>query len=253
LAYNNPPGSRNPTRWRDVEDLLEAGIKVVASINIQYIAEFGDQVEAITAKRAAETVPVAFLQSADEIELVDAPAEEPIEHSPEQLADNAQRQQRLAMLRELALVLAADVVDHQLTNYLERHGIEQQFGAQERILVCVTPRANVQGMMNVARLIASRFHAELLAAYVHQPQLSERDRAALDEKLAIARAAGARIEILDGEDPVTLILNFARARGVTQLFIGHSQRRGLWARLWGTPVDRLIRQSCGMDIRVFPH
>ena len=252
LAYDNPSGLRNPTRWQDAQDLLCAGIKVIGSINIQYIAELRDQVEAVTGKHVNETVPVAFIKSADEIEIVDAPPEEPIERSPEQQADAARRAQRLSRLRELALVLAADVVDHQLTEYLECHGIQQQFGAQERILVCVTPRANVLDMIETARIMAERFHAELMVAYVHQPEISQKDQAALDQKLDIARAAGARIEILDGEDPVDTILDFAKSRGITQLFIGHSQRSGLRPRIWGNPVDKLIRESEGMDVRIFP-
>ncbi len=84
LAYNNPPGLRNPTRWQDAQDLVSAGIKVIGSINIQYIEELREQVEAVTGKHITETVPVSFLESADEIELVDAPPEEPIDRSPEQ-------------------------------------------------------------------------------------------------------------------------------------------------------------------------
>jgi len=250
LAYDNPPGSRNPTRWQDVQELLGAGIKVIASINIQYIAELREQVEAITGKRVSQTVPVAFIESADEIEIVDVPPEEPLEHSPSTHA--VEREQRLSRLRELALVLAADVVDHQLSDYLERHGIRQHPGANERILVCLTPRSNAREMVGSARTIADRFHGELVAAYVSQPEISAADQAALDEKLAIARAAGAGIEVLSGEDPVDTILGFAKSRGVTQLFIGHSQRSGIWARLLGNPVDKLIRRSRGMDVRVFP-
>ena len=240
-AYNNPAGAKNPTRWQDVEDLLSAGIKVIGSVNIQYVSELQEHVEAITGKHVMETVPLAFVKSADEIEIVDAPPGEP-----------GDRQQRLSRLRELALILAADVVDHQLLEYLERHGINQRPGTHERILVCITPRANVPEMMETARSIADRFHADLIAAYVNQEQISPFDRAALSEKLSIARAAGATIEILEGEDPVSAILDFARAHGITQLFIGHSQRSGIGPRLWGNPVERLIRRSRGMDIRVFP-
>jgi len=252
LAYDNPPGARNPTRWRDVEELLKAEICVISSINIQYVAELRDQVEAITGKHITQTVPISFIKSADEIELIDAPPEQPIERLPEQQVDAAKREQQLSKLRELTLVLAADVVDHQLSDYLERHGIKQQFGAQERILVCITPRANVYEMIETARTIAERFHGELIAAYVNQPQASAADQAALDEKMAIARAAGARIEILDSDNPVDALLDFARSRGVTQIFIGHSQRSGLWSRILGNPVDQLIRRSRGMDVRVFP-
>src|SRR5262249_37307363 len=143
LAYNNPPGSTNATRWQDVVTLLTAQIKVVASINIQYVDELREQIEGITGKHITETVPIDFIKSADEIELVDAPPEEPIERTAEEQVDAARRQVRLSRLRELALVLAADVVDHQLQSYLSQHGIRQQLGTHERILVCVTPRANV--------------------------------------------------------------------------------------------------------------
>jgi two-component system sensor histidine kinase KdpD len=252
LAYDNPPGLRNPTRWQDVLELMEAGIKVVASVNIQYIDELRPQVEAITGKHVTQTVPLAFIQRAEEIEIVDAPTEAAIERSPEEQASAQQRAQQLPKLRELALVLAAEVVERQLNEYLESHHILEQFGVQERILVCITPRSNARAMIDTARVIAGRFHGELIVAYVSQPQISRRDQEALDERLALARGAGARIEILDGEDPVEAIVQFAQAQGVTQLFIGHTQRLGLWSRLWGNPVEKLIRRSSAMDVRVFP-
>lgn len=252
LAFDNPPGLRNAARWQDVQDLVRAGIKVIGSINVQYIAELREEVESITGKRVTQTVPIDFIRSADELEIVDAPAEDPAQSSDEQAEDAENRRQRLGRLRELALVLAADVVDQQLNQYLEGHGIRQQFGAQERILVCITPRANVNEMIAAARIIADRFHGELIAAYVDQPQISDSDQNALSEKLAAAQDAGARVEILQGDDPVATLLDFARSRGVTQLFIGHSQRTGLWPRLRGNPVHRLIQLSRGMDVRVFP-
>ena len=251
LAYNNPPGLRNPTRWQDVQDLLNAGIKVIASINIQYVAELQRDIEAITGKHVTETVPVSFIKSADEIEIVDAPPEEPTERPAEEQTEAQDREQRLSRLRELALVLAADVVDHQLSEYLECHGLKQQFGANERILVCITPRANIQEMMDMGQIIAQRFHGELTVAYVNQPNISPVDQAALDARLAIASAAGVHIEILEGDDPADALLEFARSRGITQLFVGHSQRTGL-SRLVGSPIGKLIRDSRGMDVRVFP-
>lgn len=251
LAYSNPPGLPNRTRWEDVQDILAAGIKVIASINIQYIAELKDEVEAITGKHVTETVPVAFIKSADEVELVDAPPVEPLEWPPGEEAEARQRQEKLAKLREMALVLAADVVDCQLNNYLERHGIRQHFGAHERILVCMTPRANLHEMLEEAKLVAERFHGDLIVAYVQQPEISPQDQSALEARFAIASAAGAQIEILEGGDPAEVLLNFARSRGITQLFVGHSQRGGL-TRLRASPLDKLIWESHGMDVRVFP-
>lgn len=238
LAYDNPGGLRNPTRWQDVRDLLEAGIQVIASINIQYVAELREQVEVITGKHVDQTVPLCFIQSADEIEIVDAP---PLQ----------KHEERLSKLRELALVITADFVDHQLNDYLERHGIKQRFGAHERILVCVTPRANMQEMMEIAQIIAQRFHGELIVAYVRQGNITAEDQSALDSRLAIANAAGVQVEILEGGDPADALLEFARSRGITQLFVGHSQRTGL-ARLKGSPLDKLIWEGHGMDVCVFP-
>jgi two-component system, OmpR family, sensor histidine kinase KdpD len=234
LAYRNPPGSRNETRWQDVSDLLQAGIKVVASINVQYVEELRAEVETLTGKRVVDTVPIAFLQSADEIEIVDAILETP------------------ARLREITLLLAADVVDRQLQRYLECHGIRQGAVAHERILLCVTPRSNIRAMIETGRIVAEKFHAELIAAYVDQPNLAEADGAALAEKLEAARAAGASIEKLHGADPVDAILEFAHRRGITQLFIGHTQRAGLAARWRAAPVDRIIERARGMDVRIFP-
>jgi two-component system sensor histidine kinase KdpD len=250
LAFNNPPGVRNPTRWQDARELVSAGIKVIGSINIQYIEELREQVEAITGKHVTETVPTSFIKSADEIEIVDAPPEESFDRSPEQRVDSEKRQERYSVLREMALVLAADVVDYQLNEYLEKHGIHQHFGTQERILVCITPRANAIEMIETARTIADRFHAELIVAYVKQPELSAAENAALEDKLIFAKLAGAEIAILDGEDPVDTILDFARSRSITQLFIGHTQSLRKWP--WSDPVDKLIRKSRGMDVRIFP-
>ncbi len=250
LAFDNPPGPGNPTRWQDAQQLVSAGIKVIGSINIQYVEELREQVEAVTGKHVTETVPTAFIKSADEIEIVDAPPEEPMERSPEQQMDSEQRQARLSALREMTLVLAADVVDHQLTEYLEKHGIKQSYGTQERILVCITPRANANEMLETARKIAEKFHGELVVAYVKQADLSAADKAALEQKLTAAKTAGAEVEILDGEDPVETLLEFARSRGITQLFIGHTQTQRGWP--WSDPVDKLIRKSQGMDLRIFP-
>ena len=253
LAYDNPPGARNKTRWEDAAELVSSGIKVVSSINIQYIAELREQVEAITGKHVTQTVPVSFVRSADEIEIVDAPPLESLERSGEERSAVDEQQRKLMKLREMALVLAADVVDHQLSNYLECHGIRQHFGAQERILVCLTADSNAQEMIETAQLLALRFYGELIVVNVDQPHISSVERAALDEKLGLARAAGVRVEILHGRDPIDTVMAFARSRGMTQVFIGHSRRGRLWSRIFGSSVDRLTRRARGMDVRIFPN
>jgi K+-sensing histidine kinase KdpD len=105
-------------------------------------------------------------------------------------------------------------------------------------------------MIQAARATAAKFHAEMIVAYVRQPNLTPADSATLEAKLAYAKSVGSPVAILDGGDPVNSILDFAQARGVTQLFIGHTQTLKRWP--WIDPVDKLIRRSKGMDVRIFP-
>jgi two-component system sensor histidine kinase KdpD len=242
LAYNNPPGSRHTRRYEDVEELLDAGISVLTSINLEYLAEQQEFVRTIIGKTKAETVPQDFIDRADEVVVVDAPAE----------AETGIESQQLSQLRQRALLLTADVVDRQLEAYLRLHGIQSTWGTQERILVCMTPRANAAKMLASGRRNADRFHGELLAIYVMQENLTAEDRMALDRNVTLARAQQAHVETLEGKDPVKTILEYARARGITQIFVGHNLRRGWRNRLGGTALDRLIRDAEGIDVRVFP-
>src|SRR5437870_4210284 len=236
LAYTNPPGSRQAERWQDIEELLNAGVSVITSINLYYIRELQDEVAKITGKRPAETVPLEFLKKADDIEVVDAPARESV-----------------SKLREMALLVAAEVVENALRSYLHSHNIEEIWGTQERILVGITPRSDARPILESGRRNADRFHGELFVAYVRQADLSPADEAALEENLAIARDLNATIKVLDGQrDPARALIAFAREAGITQIFIGHSMRKGLWHRLRGNPVERLIQLAEGIDVRVFP-
>ncbi len=252
LAFDNPADAAHASRWQDVEQLLKEGISVMASINIGYIAEYQERVSRLTGKRVTQTVPVEFILEADEIVVVDAPANVCIsKEGAEQDVEDRRRQ--LAELRELALVLAADVVDRQLEGYLQRNGVRQGWGTQERIMICLTPRANAARMLEVGRRIAESFHGELIAAHVHQKQLDPVNQRALDANLELARQAGARVEELAGEDSIQAIVDYAHTHGITQIFVGHSMREGWLTKIFGTPLDRLLRKRRGADVRVFPH
>jgi two-component system, OmpR family, sensor histidine kinase KdpD len=255
LAYRNPPGSKNLERWQDVEELLAASISVITSINLQYIQEKQQQVEAIRGKSARESVPEAFIRTADEIEVVDAAPEYCVTHSLEgrSESDAVQLEHQLSQLREIALVLAAEVVDHQLEGYREQQGFPQVSGAHERILVCITPRSNASLMIRRGRRQADRFHGDLFAVYVQQNELDDADRRMLEQNLAAAREARAHVETLDAEDTIAAILKFAGENGITQIFVGHSQREGFMSRWRPNPVERLIMEADGIDVRVFPH
>jgi two-component system sensor histidine kinase KdpD len=242
LAYDNPPGSRHRKRHEDVEELLEAGTSILTSISLEYIAEQQEFVRGILGKTKTDTVPQDFINRADEVVVVDAP--------PETGATIEAHQ--LSQFRQRSLLLTADVVDRQLEEYLRLHGIQPSWGTQERILVCMTPRANAARMLASGRRNADRFHGELFAIYVTQDNLTPEDRVALERNATLARAQQAHVEILEGKDPIETILEYAQKQGVTQIFVGHNLRRTWRARLGGTPLDRLIRDAEGIDVRVFP-
>ena len=238
LAYDNPWG-RNTHRWQDVEELLANRINVIGSVNLQYVEDQREAVEKLTGIPVRETIPRAFLNTADEIVVVDAPTE----GAP----------QELSALREMALVLSADVIDAGLQRYLQSHDLEPAGHTHERFLVCLTPRANTDRMIARARQSAVRFHCDVLAVYVRRPDSSAADEREMEANLVQAREAGAHVDVLEAGDPVESIVQYARSHGVTQIFVGHSMKSDWKTRLWGTPVSRLIRAAEGMDGRVFPH
>jgi two-component system sensor histidine kinase KdpD len=254
LSYDNPPGSRHRKRHEDVQEIVEHGISVLTSINLEYVEEQQEFVRTVTGKVPKDTVPQSFIVSADEVVIVDAPPDTVLEERDgDGVTLHARLAEQLSQLRERALLLTADVVDRQLETYLELHGIESSWGTRERILVCMTPRADATAMLASGRRNADRFHGELFAIYVNQTNLTPHDRVANERNIKVARAERAQVDVLDGTDPVATILEYAREYGITQLFVGHNLRRDWRARLRGSPLDRLIEGADGIDVRVFPH
>src|SRR6185312_2260477 len=251
LARDYAPGSPYAHRWQEVEAIREQGINVVAAVNLQHIAEQQDAVELITNTRSSSSVPQRFIHSADEIVIVDVPAEEILQHggtarlSPEQLS----------RLRELALPLAAQVIEQRLQCYMDAHGLRQSRGTQERVLVCIPTRSSARHMLESGARAAARFHGRLLVLYVRQRELPRDAGETMNESLAFARKLGAEVHVIDGaagENPINAIMHFAREQRITQLFIGHT-RKTAWKFWASNSVDKLIREAEGMDVRIFPN
>ena len=256
LAARNPPGSRNPHRWQDVQDLLRNGISVLTSVNLLHVEEYKEKVQAITGKDTTDTIPKSFLLAADDIVIVDVPTDLCLWRLGEKLTatgiSNFQERQ-LSELRELALLLTAEVVDAQLESYVHAHGIEPVFGAHERFLVCLTPHSNAPTMIESGERNKERFQGELYAVYVCEPGRSKRERATIRRYFDAAKKAGAATEVLESNDPISAIVEYARQKRITQIFIGHSAQNTWRDHFFGDPVLRLIRAAEGIDVRVFPH
>jgi two-component system, OmpR family, sensor histidine kinase KdpD len=252
LAHHNHPLSYHIERYQDVKELLDAGISILASVNLQYIDEYKEKVEKITGKHVVDVVPLEFLKSAEEIEIVDAPQEMTFQRPGRIPEQAAAQQQRLAELREMALLLAADIVDRQLEMYMQRHGVEQLWGTQERILVCVKAGVDARQMIESGHRNADRFRGELYVVNIRRGERSSKIESVLEENLRYGRTLGAQVEVLEKEEWTGAVLRFAHEHRITQIFIHHSRNERWSERLFGSGVDRLIQAAEGIDVRVFP-
>jgi two-component system sensor histidine kinase KdpD len=219
LAHSNAPGSRHERRYQDVEELLDAGIDVYSTLNVQHLESLNDVVEQITGVRVRETVPDAFFDRPHEIVLIDLPPRELIErlrqgkvYVPEQARTALQSffsPVNLAALRELAMQTAADRVDADLREYLLAHGAPQGAPIRRRVLVAVDDQAHAEYLVRVARRIAERLQAPWTVAYVDTGAGSRTDRDKLHAALPARAAAGRQTVTLRGANVVEELLSYA--------------------------------------------
>ncbi|GAA3058570.1 sensor histidine kinase KdpD [Kitasatospora albolonga] len=267
LAHTNVPGSRNAKRWQDVEELLEAGIDVVSTVNIQHLESLGDVVEGITGVRQRETVPDEVVRRADQVELVDMDPEalrRRLAHgnvyAPEKVdasLANWFRPGNLTALRELALLWTADRVDEYLQRYRAEHGIEGTWQARERIVVGLTGGPEGATLIRRAARIADRASGgELLAVHIARSDgLSAPVGASrtLIEQRALVESLGGSFHTVLGDDPAPALLDFARGVNATQIVLG-SSRRPAWQYLWGPGVGATVTRDSGdIDVHTVTH
>jgi len=263
LAHTNAPGSRHLKRWQDVEELLEAGIDVYTTINVQHIESLNDVVSQITGIPVWETVPDAVLEGANEIELIDLPPDELLlrlkegkvylPQQAERAAQNFFRKGNLIALRELALRRTADRVDAQMRDYREDHAIQKVWQVKERMLVCIGPGSNAENLVRAAYRLAQLLKAEWIVLYVETAKLqhlSKEQRDAVLRTLKLAEELGAETVTLGGSKLSEEVISYARTRNVTRIVLGKPTRSG-WKRwLLGSLVDIIVRQAGDINIHV---
>lgn len=263
LAHTNVSGARHTKRWQDVQELLDAGINVYTTLNVQHLESLNDVVAQITGVRVHETIPDSVLEQADEVELVDLPPEELLQrlkegkvYVPEQAREairNFFRKGNLTALRELALRRTADRVDEQMRVYMRDHAIPKTWPVTERLMVSVGAGPSSIRLVRAAKRMADSLRAEWIVAYVETPahaRLSEADRAQVAETLRLAERLGAETVTLSGQRISEEILAHARARNVSKIIVG-KPAGPLWKRiLVGSIVDNLVRGSGEIDVYV---
>ncbi|GAB2909190.1 sensor histidine kinase [Streptomyces heilongjiangensis] len=261
LAHTNVPGSRNTKRWQDVEDLLDAGIDVVSTVNIQHLESLGDVVESITGIRQKETVPDEMVRKADQIELVDMSPQalrRRMAHGnvyqPDKVdaaLSNYFRPGNLTALRELALLWVADRVDEYLRQYRTEHQVSAIWGSRERIVVGLTGGPEGRTLIRrAARLAEKGAGGEVLAVYIAR---SDGPTSASLKELAAQRTLvedlGGTFHHVMGDDIPVSLLEFARGVNATQIVLGVSRRRGR-QYVFGSRVGAAVAQNSGPDIDI---
>ena len=263
LAHTNVPGSRHAKRYQDVEELLEAGISVYTTMNIQHIESLKDIVHLITGVRVVETVPDRILELADEIEVVDLPPEELLQRFKEgkvyvpAQADQAMkrffREGNLMGLRELALRYAAKKVDEDLRSYMDEHGILGPWPAGSRILVSISSSPLSERLVRIGQRMAADLDAEWFAVHVESPQEAPPTEAAKDQlerTMKLAEELGAKVQVLNGYKISEEIYSFAVANNITLIIVG-LPRRSLWNRLFrGSVVNEIVNHSGPIHVLV---
>ena len=282
LAHTNVPGSKHPKRYQDVLEILDAGIDVVTTLNIQHLESLNDLVASITGVRVRETLPDWILDQADEVELIDISPyalRQRMKHGniypPERIEpalNNFFREGNLTALRELALRRTAEKAESQLQEYMTEHGIKEIWPASERVLVGFDHRPHTRQVIRDAWRLAHGLHAELIAISI-QPEGylavtskligwlkyrgdAKRYRQAalnrLEEHAVLAEDLGAEVIRTSSKDIARTLVETARAHQVTQLVLGQPARSHWEELIRGSIINRVLRLSTDIDIHLVP-
>ena len=263
LAHTNAPGSRHPKRYQDVLELLDAGIDVYTTLNVQHVASRSDTVRQITGAPVSETVPDSVLDLADEIVLVDLTPEQLLGRMTdgkvylgeraEWAAENFFRESNLTALREMALRIVAEHVDRDLRNIMSEQRIPGPWKSADRLLVAVSASPYSERLIRYTRRLASSMEASWIVANIERPRpLSEDEQTRLTRYLALARQLGAEVISTPGTEVGETLLRIARQHNVTQIVIG-KPLGARWLSFWKRdPLRWLMRHSGNIDIHMIP-
>ncbi len=263
LAHTNVPGSRHKKRYHDVEEILDAGIDVYTTLNVQHIESVKDIIYQITGVEVKETVSDKIIEIADKIEIVDLPTQELLQRLEEgkvYIPEKAQqailkffKERNLVALRELALRYATRWVDYDMQQRLDKEGISGPWDASSRIMVCINSRTASENLIRLAHRFADNFNAEWLAVYVepsYKFKMGSENGLQLEKNLKLAEELGGKVYRLTGIDIAEEIVSFAKSKNISQIVIGHSERSRIEAWIRGSVVNEIIRKGSPIQVLV---
>ncbi|HCF8212459.1 TPA: hypothetical protein NIU95_005481, partial [Klebsiella pneumoniae] len=258
LAHSNAPGSRHPKRWQDIEELLEAGIDVFTTVNVQHLESLNDVVSGVTGIQVRETVPDPFFDAADDVVLVDLPPDDLrqrlkegkvyIAGQAERAIEHFFRKGNLIALRELALRRTADRVDEQMRAWRGHPGEEKVWHTRDAILLCIGHNTGSEKLVRAAARLASRLGSVWHAVYVETPalhRLPEKKRRAILSALRLAQELGAETATLSDPAEEKAVVRYAREHNLGKIILGRPASRRWWRR--ETFADRLARIAPDLD------
>jgi two-component system, OmpR family, sensor histidine kinase KdpD len=261
LAHTNAEGCRHLKRWQDVQELLDLGTSVYSTLNVQHLESINDIVAQVTGVVVRETLPDKVLQMADDVELIDLPPDDLLKRLQEgkvylpdaalRASHNFFRKGNLIALREMALRTVADRVGDQVQDYRRDKAITQTWATTDRILVCVSASPSSANLVRAAHRMAKSLRAGWIALYVETPsqtRLSEAARSQAIQHLRLAEQLGAETATVSGENFAEEVMDYARERNVTKIFIGKPPRYSWRSLLKRSPVDELLRVSGDIDV-----
>jgi two-component system, OmpR family, sensor histidine kinase KdpD len=262
LAHSNAPGSRHAKRYQDVLELLDNGINVYTTVNVQHLESRSDTVAQITGIIVHETVPDEIFENADEVELVDLTPDELLQRLSEgkvytsersaQAVENFFRKGNITALREMALRIVADRVDKQLQDYMKQKHIRGPWKSGLHLLVAMDYRQQSTRLLRWAKNLSYSMGANIQAIYVEtQHQLTNKEREQLDRNINLAKQLGIKFRIVTNYDPVKAIVGFAEKENVTHIIVGKPRVRNFLSMLrLGNIINRLIRYSGNIDLYI---
>lgn len=259
LAHSNAPGSRHPKRWQDVDELLEAGIDVFTTVNVQHLESLNDVVSGVTGIQVRETVPDPFFDAADEVVLVDLPPDDLrqrlnegkvyIGGQAERAIEHFFRKGNLIALRELALRRTADRVDDQMRAWRDTQGQDKVWHTRDAILLCIGHQTGSEKLVRAAARLAARLGSAWHAVYVETPslhRLPERQRRAILSALRLAQELGAETATLADTEEEKAVVRYAREHNLGKIMLGRQSRRRWWSG--ESFSDRLARRAPDLDL-----
>lgn len=268
LAHTNVPGSHYKKRYEDVQEILDHGINVISTLNIQHLESLNDVIKQITGVTVRETIPDKIVDNALEIVVVDITPDalqsrlkrgnvyksENIDRA----LKNFFRKGNLNALREIALRQTAEGVDEDLEEYMKEHGIKDNWYTVERVLVCISASPSAKKLIRRGARIAKRNKCEWTVTDVNcthfsAPKLTKKDLELLESHYKLAKQLGAEVETLSGKSVSQELARFAEQKHITQMIIGHSRRTKLQTFLRGSTVAKLLKLLKDVEIHVIPN